>query len=294
MNGIDSVLCVVDPSAASGGAAIDKAATLAHAFNAALELLICSVPSLGAEQDEVLSRKLDELAEPLRVRCPTLSTRLIIGESLHRSLLEYIQGSGVDLVVKDTHPHAFGQRAFGTSSDWHLVRACPPPLLLTHARPWQPQPVIMACIDPTHPDDPEAILDHCILQGAQALSRQLRGTLHALHAYRHHIPATITRGKSLAAALSYEPLENEAIMRLARVGALAEEFGVTSSNMHLTATRVREGIVRTAVEQHADIIVMGALSRAKPLAALLGQEANHVLDRLRCDVMVVKVPDIGQ
>jgi len=291
MNGINSILCVVDPTGPSGGPAIEKAATLAQAFNAALELLICSVPPMAADQDAVLSRQLEAWAVPLRTRCPGISTRLIIGESLHRALLQYIQGSTFDLVVKDTHPQAFAQRAFGRTVDWHLVRACAPPLLLTHPRAWNPTPVILACIDPTHFKDPGAVLDHCLLQDAQDLSNRLGGTLHALHAYRHHIPATINGRESLANALSCEPLEAEALARLARVGALAEEFGVSPNHMHLSTTGVRDAIVRTAVEQHTDIVVMGALSRATPLTLCLGHEADHVLDQLQCDVLVVKVPD---
>lgn len=288
MNRIDSILCVVDPTVRSGGAAIARAAAVALKFGAALELLICKVPLSWPDDDAVLSRRLDELATPLRAQGISVFTRLILGDSLPRALLEYVQASRFDLVVKDTHPHSLTQRVFGLNTDSHLVRACEAPILLTRGHAWKAYPVIMACIDPSHPRDTEATLDRCILSAAQAFAGRVGGALHAFHAYHDEIPAAMIRGQSLAAALSYDPMENEATRRLARVAALTEEFHIEPSHLHLDATWATEGILRCAQDHHVDMVVMGALSRGKAPAAILGCVAGHVLERVRCDVLVVK------
>lgn len=66
LNRIDSILCVVDPTIRSGGAAVARAAAVALKFGASLELFICQVPLSSPDDDAILSRRLDELAVPCR------------------------------------------------------------------------------------------------------------------------------------------------------------------------------------------------------------------------------------
>ena len=293
MSGIDSILFVVEPPASGQCVSLDKAVCVAHAFGAALELLICSVPPRPAEDDGRLACELEELARPLRARCRDVSTRLIIGESLHQSLAQYIRETRFDLVIKEAHPGRPFRRALGRSTDANLIRSCGTPLLLTHSRPWALKPRILACVDPGHPNDPQAVLDHCILQGAQAFSRRLGGTLLALHACGRQMAASLG-GCSTMAALSHEPWESDPLARLACVGELAEEYHIGADQVHLPPGGARDAIVREALELQADLVVMGAISRKNPLAPFMGHIAERVLDRLRCDVLVVKVPDASR
>lgn len=290
MNGIDSILCVVDPAALGGSANIDKASRLAQAFDAALELVICSVPPRPAEEDGRLGRDLEKLAAFMRVRCRRVSARLIIGESMHQALSDYIRGGRFDLVIKEAQSTRSFKRKISMSTDGHLIRSCDSPLLLTHSRPWALKPTVLACIDPGHPKDPGAILDHCILQGAQAFARMLGGSLHALHAFCHRLPPALTSGGSISAALSFEPMESEAMERLADVGELAEEYCVSGSRLHVQPAGARDAIVREAVELRADIVVMGAIARKASLVPLLGHTAVRMLDRLPSDILVIRVP----
>jgi universal stress protein E len=288
MNRSASILCVVDPTVRSGGAAIARAAAVALKCGAALELLICQVPLSSSGDDAVLSRRLDELAAPLRAQGTSVVTRLILGDSLPRALLEYIQASRFDLIVKGTHPHSLTQRVFGLNTDYHLIRASEVPVLFTRGRAWKAHPVVLACIDPSHPRDTQATLDRCILSAAQAFAGRVGGTLHAFHAYDHAIPAAVTRGESLAAALSYDPMENEATCRLTRVAALAKEFHIDPGHLHVCSAWATEGILSCALDHQVDMVVMGALSRGKASAAILGCVAEHVFERIRCDVLVVR------
>src|ERR1700733_8431774 len=171
MNRINHILVVVDPTASGSQSAVDKAGLLAHCLGAIVELLICDNET--AHDDDVvtlLTHKtpasntrlldlLDSLAAPMRARKTEVTIRLIYGKSLHDSLLDYLKGSNADLVVKDTHHHSLTKRTFLRSTDWHLARGCPVPLLLTKKKAWGRPPVIMAAVDPNQANEKAAALD---------------------------------------------------------------------------------------------------------------------------------------
>jgi hypothetical protein len=57
--------------------------------------------------------------------------------------------------------------------------------------------------------------------------------------------------------------------------------------MSPTAAR-RSEIPRVAGELHADLVVMGAVSRSGLERVFIGNTAERILDTLQCDVLVVK------
>jgi len=85
------------------------------------------------------------------------------GDPLHTRILERAERMHADLVVKDTHHHALARRTIFTNTDWHLVRDCLVPLLLTRPSDWQECPVVVAAVDPGHLHGKPALLDHQIL-----------------------------------------------------------------------------------------------------------------------------------
>jgi universal stress protein E len=140
-------LVIVDPSAESRQAAVDKAALLARCLNASVELLICDIASALYDHPVTLQHHttppsntqlldlLQSLAAPLRAQGTEVALRIIYGKSLPDSLVDYLPASKADLVIKDTHHHSFAKRTFLRNTDWPLSRACTVPLLLTKAKP---------------------------------------------------------------------------------------------------------------------------------------------------------------
>ena len=81
------------------------------------------------------------------------------GEPLHEAVLRRVAECEPDLVVKDTHVHPELRRALFSNADWHLVRSCPVPLLLSRTDAWPAQPRILAALDPAHHADKPAAPD---------------------------------------------------------------------------------------------------------------------------------------
>jgi universal stress protein E len=63
---------------------------------------------------------------------------------------------------------------------------------------------------------------------------------------------------------------------------------IAYKRQHLSALPPVEAIPAIATETRCSIVVMGALSRTGIKRLLIGNTAEHVLDALACDVLVVK------
>src|SRR5690606_24833964 len=176
--------------------AVDKAARLAQAFGAKLELFACDT---RASREARLARRLrdgsedvfsvdlapllERIAAPLRNCGLDVSTQTECGDPLHEILIDRTRRSTAELVVKDTHHHSLARRTFLTNTDWSLIRHCPALLLLTKDVAWPEAPTICAAIDPAHANAKPALLDKHILDCAAAFAQRLAGELHVLHAY---------------------------------------------------------------------------------------------------------------
>ena len=299
MDQITDILVIVDPLVRDQPA-VEKAAALARWLGAGIELLICDTKRsreahLEGELPPPSNTLLEQLAEPLRDDGLDVTTHLISGDPLYQAVIAWMRNSPADVVLKDTHHHSFAERAFATNTDWHLIRTCPVPLLLTKPKSWASPPVLMAAVDPRHANDVPAGLDHRILDVTVSMAKRLNAKLHAIHSY---LPATIATaavgGMASMMSLSAESLAAEQELRYSQIKQLTDPYGIADGNLHVDAGMAAEYIPRMAAGWHADIVVMGAIARSGLKRALIGSTAEHVLETLPCDVLVVKPTDFAQ
>jgi universal stress protein E len=306
MNRIENILVIVDPTAKEHWA-VEKAARLAQAFKARLELFLCDTRAsrearLSSRMRDVAAAPfsakalLEALAGPLRARGLDVTTETECSDPLHAALVDRAKRTSADLVVKDTHHHSVAKRTFLTNTDWNLIRGCPVPLLLTKQTAWSGSPRIVAAVDPSHANDKPAALDHRILEQASAFTAATHGELHAVHVY---IPLAILAAATVASAplsvaVSAEDLEREEAAKLRLVRELAREYGVADERVHLRPGGPGEMLPRMAQELRADIVAMGAVSRSGMKRVFLGATAEDVLERLPCDALIIKPPDFAE
>jgi universal stress protein E len=307
---ITDILVIVNPLV-EDQPAITKAATLARWLGASIELLVCDTKisrethaegglrtAVNAFASEKLESWLEQTAEPLRDDGIDVATHVIYGDPLHEAVTSWMCNSPADLVVKDTHHHSFTKRTFTTHTDWHLIRTCPVPLLLTKGTTWGSPPVLMAAVDPGHVSDPSAILDHRILDVATSIAKPCDAHVHAAHAYYAYYPSTISiaapGGMPPIVGVSAEALAAEKELRRSRIKQLTDQYDVADANLHVEAGMATEYLPRMAAEWHADIVVMGAIARSGLKRVLIDSTAERVLEALPCDVLVVKVPDFAR
>ena len=293
MNKITDILVIVNPLIRDQ-VAVEKAAALARWFGASIELLVCDTkssreahtegglpPISNVSLNDNLDALLDEIAEPLRDDGIDVTTHVISGDPLYETVLSWMRNSPADVVIKDTHHHSFAKRALAVNTDWHLIRACPVPLLLTKPKVWGSPPVLMAAVDPGHANDTSAALDERILDVTVSMAKRIDGEVHAMHAY---LPATIATaavvGMPAMICLSAEAFASENQLRRWQIKQLTDRFGVADANLHVDAGSAAEYVPRMATQWRADIVVMGALARRSLKRALLGSTAERVLEEL--------------
>jgi universal stress protein E len=311
MKRLDRILAVIDPTTESQPA-LAKAATLARRSGAALELFISDFdPSLSGQpffdtdklrqlREEFVAERLEyleEAAEELRAEGLAVETHVHWDNPTYRGIVRRVEESSPDLVVKDTHYHTVLRRTLFTNTDWSLIRTCPVPLLLARAGDWPDTPRIVAALDPGHLGDKPASLDHDLLEWAELLASCMGGELHAVHAFfpAALLATTTMAGMPLVSGITSAEIVETERRRIAGVLAgIVAAHGVAAERVHLEQGAANEVLPRVAEKLGAALIVMGAVSRSRLQEVFLGSTAERVLDRIGCDVLVVKPGDFTE
>jgi universal stress protein E len=175
------------------------------------------------------------------------------------------------------------------------VRSCPVPLLLCRTADWAPRPRLLAALDPGHHGDKPAALDHDIVAAAQLLARHLGGEVEAVHVF---FPAALLAATSAMAGIPLAPdlggtslieAERERLTRC--MHEIAQSHGLDANAVRVVQGSAAERLPQLAAERHADLVVMGAVSRSRLSELFIGSTAERVLDHLPCDVLVIRSAD---
>jgi universal stress protein E len=195
-----------------------------------------------------------------------------------------------DFVIKDTHYHSALRRSVFSNTDWSLIRNCASTLWLVKPRPVGQRPCFVAAVDPLHERDKPADLDRRILSAARHLSAALNGELHVLHAFDISAAIAVSTD-SLTMPIALPINEFADAMRAehtAAVERLCKEHAVPASRTHVLQGGTRQQLLALTDKVRADAVVMGAVSRSGLKGLFLGNTAEDVLDRLHCDLIIVK------
>lgn len=297
-----NILAIVDPTVEEHPS-VAKAAALAERYGARLELFACDTKAAretrlfsqrqrdpGRLLDVNLKPMLEALAAPLREHGIDVATECAFADSLADGLLDRIRRARTNLAIKDTHHHSMLRRTLLSNTDWELIRHSEAPLLLVREQPWRESPVVMAAVDPGHVNDKSAALDRAILEWSCSLAAKWNAALHVLHAY---VPLTVAASAANMAApsantLTPELMEYEHRLKDEELRALAAPYGIADDALHVDLGVASDLIPRKAQELNADIVVMGAVARSGLQKLFIGTTAERVLERLECDVLIVK------
>jgi nucleotide-binding universal stress UspA family protein len=83
-----------------------------------------------------------------------------------------------------------------------------------------------------------------------------------------------------------EVAHTQQVMRV--IGQLADKAGIPRSRCHIRMGEVADQLSAFARGSGTAVVVMGAVSRSAIKRFFIGNAAERTLDRLNCDVLVVK------
>ncbi|HTQ36962.1 MAG TPA: universal stress protein [Steroidobacteraceae bacterium] len=303
---IRSILVAVKDPRRRASPAVRKAARLAHALGARVELfhaisepvpvdaLIYTRENVGAyearEQARCLKR-LEGLAAPLRKSGLTVAVTAEWDFPAHQAVVRRARRMGADLIVAERHASRHVAPWMLRYNDWELLRHSPVPVLLVKTRRAYGRIKALAAVDPSHAFAKTASLDDAILHVAAEVSSATRGQLHAVHAYVPSLvdiaPGELTApdapARIIGHAASLAAARFTKALRAARLATLPR------ARRHLLAQHPVDAIAGLARTLRPDIIVMG-LARSGIKGLLIGNTAEQLLDELPCDLLIVKPP----
>jgi universal stress protein E len=216
-----------------------------------------------------------------------ISTEVHWQKNLHNAVMASMNTSNFDLVIKGTKPHSIVDRIF-THSDWNLLRHCPAPVLLVKsAKPWANNR-ILASIDATSHDEGHKLINENILDFAEHLADHFSTDLHLVNSY----PMV-----ALAFAMVPEVTAPDDIQKYiteqhkVECEYYANKYSINDDHIHITEGDPDDVVEVMAKEIEADLVVIGTVAREGLSGVLLGNTAERIIDRVLCDVLVIKPLD---
>jgi universal stress protein E len=316
MYSINRILLAVKDPRARSQAALGKAAQLARALGAELQLFhaiaepvfldgagfVAEVyADLERARREWYLQRLEMLARRARRRGIQVSTAATWDFPVCDSIIRQAARFAADLIMIECHPTAHRAAWLLRFTDWELLRLSPVPVLLVKNPRAYARPKVLAALDPTHGHSKPADLDVEIVRYASTLAGALSGPLHAVHAYEPpgnvKVPVvgsasrtrqTHAQRRARAQADRAGLAASAAWTARCALQDVVRSGGIPKSRQHVLAVAPAHAIEQTAHDVGADIVAMGTVCRSGLVHLFIGNTAEKVLDRLMCDVLVVK------
>ena len=251
-----------------------------------------SAQTVEAQRDAIAARqrqRLEKFAADPTLRGLTVSCTVSWDHPVHEAIIRRALASGADLVIAATRDHRLGARLVLRNTDWELIRHCPLPLLLLKSPRAYSRPVVLAAVDPFHAHARPADLDARLLDVGARVAQLLRGTLHIFHAYMPLgavAPATLGTAPLVMLPPEAEEAHAQQVERV--INQLAERAGIPPARRHVELGEVDAELAALTRRTHTALVIMGAVSRSALVRFFIGNTAERVLDKLSCDVLVVK------
>lgn len=204
------------------------------------------------------------------------------------AIIQEVLSGSHDLLLKMAHQHDRFESVIFTPTDWHLLRKCPCPVWMVKDQPWPEGGKALVAVnlsseDPYH--DPLNIkLVHETIELAENVDQ---ADIHLVGV------CPVTSINNALELTDFSPsVYNDAIrgQHLIAMRALRQKFCIEEKFTHVEKGLPEEVIPDLAEQLQAGVVVLGTLGRTGISAVLIGNTAEHVIDHLKCDLLVIK-PD---
>jgi universal stress protein E len=190
-----------------------------------------------------------------------------------------------DILIKATRKHDVLQSVIFTPTDWHLLRKAPCPVLLVKNSEWPENGNIVASVHVGSENPTHMTLNDSIVEQLNNLCRRLDASPYLVNAYPM-TPANIT-----IELPEFDPTTYSDAVRghhLKEMKALRQKHGIDQEH-----TRVEQGLPEVVIPSvvndiDAGLVILGTTGRSGISAVFIGNTAEHVIDKIDCDVLALK------
>ncbi|MDY6946204.1 MAG: universal stress protein [Pseudomonadota bacterium] len=193
----------------------------------------------------------------------------------HEAIVRQVLKTRPDLLITASHRHGRVARWLLANTDWELIRQCPSPVWFVRSPEVPPEPNILVAVDPFHAHDKPAILDDRLVRMGRMLAEQFGGHVTLVHACS--VPDEARPVRLLVLGQARQAVHD-----------LAARHGVDAERCEVKAGRPEDVISSIERRDATDLLVMGAVSRSIGTRPVIGNTAERVIDRVSCDILVMK------
>lgn len=298
MESYQNILVVIDP-ATEQQKALSRACTLAQktgakitAFLAIYDFSYDMTTMLSGEErnnmrDIMVQGRENWLKDLLEDYDPNIECIVVWHNRPFEAILNHVNEYKFDVVLKSTHEHPTLQSVIFTPTDWHLIRKCWVPLLLVKDHEWPKNGHILAAVNAGSEEAEHQSLNTKITEEALNLGQLIQADIHLVNSY----PGTPI---NIAIEIpEFDPNEYTDAMKKHHIEVMkehAQNFNIDDKYLHVEEGLPEDVIEKVTQEIDAELVILGTIGRTGFSALLIGNTAEHVIDRLNCDVLALK-PD---
>ncbi|WP_127958164.1 universal stress protein UspE [Serratia microhaemolytica] len=209
----------------------------------------------------------------------------------YEAIIQEVITANHDLLLKMTHQHARLESVIFTPTDWHLLRKCPCPVWMVKDQPWPEAGKALVAVNLAGEEPYHQALNLRLVQEALELANNINQTeVHLVSAY----PATPI---NITIELpDFDPSAYGDAIRglyLVAMKKLRQTFHISEQLTHVEKGLPEKVIPELAERLGAGVVVLGTVGRTGISAAFIGNTAEHIIDQLTCDLLVLKPDDFN-
>lgn len=204
------------------------------------------------------------------------------------AILEATETSAYDLVIKTSHLSPTLTNFIFTPTDWQLIRKCPIPLLIVKDEHWKQGGIVLGAVTCNQENAQQHDLNLAIIRETISMANLMNAKPHILNTY---LPTPVN------VAIELPDFDSQAFNEALRKShwqqlvTYADQHHIPHTQIHLTQGSPEETLTKIAQQLEIHTLVIGSYARTGISAALVGNTAEHILDRVNCDLMVIKSAD---
>ncbi|MGD8111789.1 universal stress protein UspE [Vibrio sp. TRT 21S02] len=190
-----------------------------------------------------------------------------------------------DIVIKGTRKHDILEAVIFTPTDWHLLRKCPSPVLLVKNEEWPDNASILASVHVGSENDTHIDLNDIMVEQLTNISGRLGAKPYLVNAYPV-TPANIT-----IELPEFDPTTYTDAVRghhLTAMKSLRQKHGFDEEQTIVEQGLPEDIIPEVAEKLNAAMVIIGTTGRTGLSAVFIGNTAEHVIDKINCDVLALK------
>ncbi|MEZ9062334.1 MULTISPECIES: universal stress protein UspE [unclassified Vibrio] len=203
----------------------------------------------------------------------------------YEAIIAEVYSGEHDILIKGTRKHDTLESVIFTPTDWHLLRKCPSPVLLVKNDFWPDHAKIFASVHVGSETEAHLELNDTMVDRLLEITGRLDAEPFLVNAYPV-TPANIT-----IELPEFDPTSYTDAVRghhLTAMKALRQKHGMCEEQTVVEQGLPEDVIPRVASENNAAMVILGTTGRTGLSAVFIGNTAEHVIDKINCDVLALK------